>query len=482
MNALIRRPFACWLPLALIAAGLCPVCSLANEPDLDIDQVREQNLQSVLDWQSENEAAAETNTNLVVLPRVLIDTSLPALFFKAEATGLAPNEIIEFFLIGERSGNAYEAVAVALADPRYIAQGIEKLGLEPGIPANPSELRFWPQGERVFLYLDEHRAEDLLIDQRTGETLRRDGLVFTASTYIEHHGEHARAADVTPPFSIAANYNERNTILDVPYRAPQSAVYSKQFPNPDISFAEGQLLTVRIEPEYPDARKRVRELTLTVSTVPQPAARQPAADLRFSLAKLADEAAPYYQDQPLDRMLGTFQQMVKDGYDPFVRIGFKPHMPLSHLHAAARILDAIESEDGIRVLPPGPETLYYRAFIPDERMRNREDRFAHPWELHIKDDTLILTHIKENWIRGEPKPEIEVEHLAIEDPTLLAPRMQALRPDVRAVFLYAPPEITHERLMSIISNFRESLPLIHVFLTAKDPGQTSDATPSVTSE
>ena len=469
------------LQVVLCAAVLSAPLQLVAEEVLD--EIRIRNLAATETWFTNQQAAAQTNDHWKTLPRILIDTKEQAVIFKAEATGLEPNEVVEFFLIGERSGNAYEAMAVALAEPGDIAQAIDKLGLPRGLHADPGTMRFWPQGERVHMYINAHHAADLMLDKRTGSTAKREGFVFTASRQVTRDNTLQLAAQVEPPFSIASNYNEPNTILDVPFRAPQSEVYTLQVQNPDIRFEPGQLLTVRIVPERTDGSRRVQQMHLTVSRA-QRETQIPLADLRFTLRQDIDtrEVTHLTEAHP-EAFLGHIREMVAQQKDPFVVLDVDHGLSLAQAHSMARMIEIMENNEGLRVLPPPDGNLYYRAFMPDESRRQRAERFAHPWELHLSpDDAPILVHIKETWLQGEPRPEITTRDIRIDAPEKLRDKMQTLRPEMNAIFIYAPRNMRVGDIMAMVQHFRESHPFIHIFMTPPPRGQTSDATPAATSE
>ncbi len=443
-------------------ALLMTVMAVLAFGEQDLDAVRAANRAFVLDWHAQNQEAAATNSNLTALPGVLIDHHARTITFYAEATDITLRDPVEFFLIGEQSGNAYEALAVALAEPKDIHAGILALGLPPGRSANPAQLRFWPKGERVIMTMNGTQAEKLLLDTRTGRPLSVMGLVFTASSLVPpEDGQTAElAAQVRPPFSIASNYNEQNSLLDVPRRAPQSAVYSHQARNPEIEFEPGQRLMVVITPEYPEGQWRIRELGLAVGTLPPENGRGSLAHARFTLTE-GNESLLH--NVTLDQLLAAFSSMIDRGQDPCVEIHVDDSTPMGTLRDVALVLTQIETENGIRVEPPPAGTLYYQAFTPDERFRRREDRHMHPWELRLTDG-ILLTRIDEHWTRGKPKPDITSEDFALETPEALADIMTRQKPDVRAIFVYVPTTLKHGDLMRILAPIRNTHPLIHVYV------------------
>ncbi|HAS81644.1 MAG TPA: hypothetical protein DCS43_02930 [Verrucomicrobia bacterium] len=429
-----------------------------------IDPMRQGNLDGVNDWHATNMAEAATNTDIELLPRIRIDKSTRTVSFYAEATGLDARDPIEFFLIGEDSGNGYESIAVALARPEDIANAILKIGLIEGRSANPSAMQFWPMGERVVMTFNGRRAEQLLLDSRTGTMLPPSGLVFTGSTKVPSPDDTNRmviAAQVKHPYSIAANYNEPGSILDVPWQAAQAAVYARQTQNPEFLFKPGERLLVEIRPEYTDGRKRVQTFTLQMSA---PSAEASLADALFSLSSL-DGNQTVLNPVPIDQLLAAFSRMVDDGIDPFVNLRIGADVPLQIVAHAAAILKRIDADKGIRMEPPTAGDLYYQAFTPNETLRNRHERFMQPWELDIgHDGTNTLKRIDETWKQGVMKPEITVTDIPVSTPEALKTILTTQTPDTRAIFVFAPPSLTYGRLMDLLTPVLSSHPQIHIYL------------------
>ena len=218
---------------------------------------------------------------MLVLPGLVADRTAREIRLHAEATGIDHEGVVEFFLIGENSSHAYEAIAVAFAEPGDVHRGLRFIGMTPGRPAHPARLQFWPKGERVSLAFKGKyeefpiRAEELMIDTQTGKTLAAAGFVFTGATGFEpgeKPGTEIYAANRHDPMSIAANYNERYSVLDIPRRAPQSKLYERQVINKAHAFEPGEFLEVVITPERTNGPPRVVDFLLTVRPAPGSAA------------------------------------------------------------------------------------------------------------------------------------------------------------------------------------------------------------------
>jgi hypothetical protein len=430
--------------------------------------IRSTNVAFVTAWHADNMKEAATNRALHALPRVRVDLAAHTVSFYAEATGNSPREPVEFFLIGEESGNAYEAIAVALADPAQINKGLQMLGLPPGRSADPVATRFWSKGERVIMTFNGIRAETLIRDTRTGKPLAANGFVYTGSRIVpseEGSTTTVLAAQSRPPYSIASNYNEPDSLLDVPWQAPQTAVYSHQILNEDFLFKPGERIHVTISPEYPDGKRRVQDLQLTIGTA---AATGHAPTIADALFRLANRTAGtnLLAKANIEQLMAGFNALIGDGRDPFVEITLDPELPLGLIRQTCAVLRTIDTENGIRIEPPVPGELYYKAFTPNEQFRQRRDRHIQPWELHLAatGGTGVLTRIDEHWTRGEPKPDLTTEDTPINSTEDLLQTLSTKNPDVRGIYVFAPSSLTYGELMRLIRPVLPTHPHVHVYI------------------
>ena len=211
--------------------------------------------------------------DVLVLPGLIANRKEQRVQIMAEATGLTEGTTLDFLLIGPGSGRGYEALAWSHARPSDVHKALEFIGMRPGQPFNPAKLRFWSKGERVRLTVGPMEADELIpfesmvTDKNTQEPLPADGFVFTGSYMVTMPGERSQrvyAADFLQPQSIASIFNDPIAVLDVPRHARLSEVYGTQVVSPEYDFERNELLSIVIEPEYKDGRRRVRELNLDI--------------------------------------------------------------------------------------------------------------------------------------------------------------------------------------------------------------------------
>lgn len=451
------------LPIMVLAEGATPR-----------DTLRERNRAVVAAAYARNLKRFEAVPDTLVLPGLVADRQSKTVRISAESLGLDKSgSPPEFFLISQKSGHDYEALAVSFAKPSDVHKALVFIGMRRGRPVDPGSLRFWPKGERVivtFACTNESRAlsptrvEELLIDSRTGKNLPGSGLVFTGSTTVASPVDATRtlySADVHEPNSIAANYNEATSVLDVPRQAPQGAAYDRTSVNPELLLPKGSLIEVVMEPEYRDGKVRVKDLLLVV---------RGAGENGLAADVSAKDGRKLLEEGTIPGALALFTRLVEAGHDPFVTLSFSDALPVSHIRDVCRILTSIETENGIRVEPPRAGRLFYRAFLPPERFRDRATRIAQPWELRVsrRDGALAvrLTQVEEIWPEESDKlrPELKVHHVDIPTPEFLKKELDTRGPGLPVILAFCPPDLAYGVLLRFLAPVLPTHGTVHVFL------------------
>lgn len=418
-----------------------------------------------------NELLYGNDDRYLVREGLLADRTTRTVTFRAYATGIRGNDPIEFFVIGPASGKAYEAIAVSLARPSDVRAGLEFIGMTPGRGVNYLRNRFFPKGERVNMTFRwevaeadgtvsrvSARAEQLLLlrgpdGELTGTTLPPTGLVFTGGVFLppDDDGTVRFHADVTDPGSIASNYNEPTTVLDMPALARQSEVYRSRVINPAFPLDFATPVEVVLEPQQPiDAPPRVVDLTLTATGGPE------LTRLTFNLDSPGETDAGRprisLDSGTLPALLGAVAALREAQREPFVTVLPADDLQLRTLEQLYRLLAGLQSDDALRLEPP-PETpageghLFYEAFLPDPRWRNPEDRTWQPVELRWRDDgTVVLRDYTERALAPRGEARFTFAETEVADPAslqrLLAERVQQRRP----LAIFAPETLTYGQL------------------------------------
>lgn len=406
-------------------------------------------------------ASAAGSSSLFVRPGVLAGKNLKKVTFWAEATGVSPGEPVEFYVISPKSGHAYEALAVSFAKPGDIHAALEFIGMKPGATVDYDRLRLWPKGERVFMTFqwDEgtngavrKAAEQLLVDADTGTTLPVKGFCFTGSTV--RNGIYD--ADENEPGSIASDYNEPGTVLDVPFKRDKSGVYRRFTANPDIQIPKGKLVQVELEPEYRDGTLRTADMILSVS-VPEGAAS-------WKELKCSTETGGEKSVSTPEALMDALQKTIEQGKTPYLNLQFAADVPLGWVVEMCRFLDLLCTDNGIRIEPPAENQLFYKAFLPQPEFRRRADRPSQPWEIHLGAASgLKLVQINEIWPDEAPKPELTIEEHTAKDPEEALAILRDKGIGMPVLVIFAPESMPYGKIAGITAPLRKEFPTLYIF-------------------
>ncbi len=477
LYSMIVRSLPCLTATVFALLFFLPVWSEAAEADTNVFEViRARNRLRVDLWHRESLKKYEEDSDMLVLPGLVADREKKTVTVYAEATGLGQSgSPPEFFIISQKSGHDYESLLISFAEPGHVHTALEFIGMKPGRPVNPAELRFWPKGERVIIHAvytnragkaESVRLSELLVDAETEKPPPEKGFVFTGSRMVQTRANGTvYAADVMEPRAIAANYNEPNSVLDIPRVAPQGSVYRTFVVNSEYVFPEGALIKLRFEPEYPGGKKRVKEMSLCVELME-------GKGVRF---RLSEDGKKIVETEKADKLIKSFRDISKAGHDPFVELSFGDSMRLEDIKSICASLSQIETPEGIRMEPPPEGHLYYKAFLPNEKFRNREKRSAQPWELHLSKTSkgnlsATLIEIDQVWKEQKVWPDLKIREHSIDDGEHLKSRLADLSDgdQLRVILVYADPALNYGKLLSYLLPVIDDYSTIHVFLKNRD--------------
>lgn len=465
--------------LALLAA-FAPATTRAEEAEPDAAEAnRARNLETVARAYEADRAAHAGNPDMLVRRGLLANRKDRSIRLWGEGIALDPQAPVEFVLVGERSGHGYEALACSFAAPGDLHDALVFIGLEPGLPFNPRALRFWPKGERVFMTFRwtpasiagepepapvSYPVESLVYHTDLRAPLPAAGLVFTGSRRVPPPGSDETnlvyAADAYEPHSLASLFNSSESVLDVPRLATQGEVYSRQLPNRDRPMRQGALLEIAIRPEYADGRRRVLDLTLRAD-----APADPPGPPTYTLA--GPDGAERLRTLDPFQVVAHAAELVENGRDPFVTLEPGDRLTLKQVRELCGVLASAEGEHGLRMEPPPPGLPYYRAFLPDERFRRREDRIAQPRELRFSEVegalTVVLTELEESWPEDAERPTVTATDHAIGSPAALATALASLKRGLPVILIYAPDSLLFGRLRPYLEAALPACPTLYVF-------------------
>jgi hypothetical protein len=434
--------------------------------------------QVVAGWHARDLAAARARTNLWVRPGLVADSNTRTVRVYGESIRLNPGDPVEFPLIAEQSGKDYESLAVSFAQPGDIHRALEFIGLRPGASVSASGLRFWPRGERVRVTFDLvatngattplGRVESLVTDTRANAPLPETGLVFCGARWTNSTDDTAPAtglvysADVFSPNAIISIYNDPNTVLDVPRRAPQHDVYTFQVPNPERQLPDKRLLQITLAPAFADGAARLIDWTLQLHSLTNGV---PA----FTV--IASDGKPLLSSAPETALAAAVEKTVRSGCDVFATLALDGTTPLATLTSACAGVERLEDTLGLRIEPPPAGHPYYKAFLPNPAHRDPTNRPLQPFELILwasgASATGMLTLVTEEWKEGAS--EAVYHHSSWPAPSpqdLLSPFAGKDVPSVLLVF--APETMTYAQLRPYAAVAVERHMILYVF-TGRPP-------------
>ncbi len=452
----------------------------------------EENFQAVRQAHETNLKRLGADTNFFLRPGLIADKRQQRVEVKVERSTVGKNSPCEFTVIAESSDHGYEALFIAFAKPSDVQQALQFLGTEPGATYDPAALRFWAKGETFLLSVARSNAapirlEQLMVDRRTGKSLREAGFIFGGSR-IEPSRDDPRkrvyVADVLQPKSIVSLFNATDSVLDVPYFARKEDVYQNTIINPAYEFPEGTLLTLIIEAANKDGSKRVKDLALIVESGASGAdAPAGATAALVGLRVQLKDGVSILNEQPT--LLGAVEKLAtldRMKHDYYLSVQFAENVTLAQVQAAAKVLAIIDSDKGVRIEPPASGQLFYRAFTPDQKSLNRAARLDHPWELSLAetDGRLAgrLLLVSSVWKDGASHSELEFSERAVfggsdlrkELDAELAQGLQAnrrLKPEV--ILVFAPSTLRYGQLQKFLETALPTHRSIHVFLDEPMP-------------
>jgi hypothetical protein len=460
------------LLLALLALGGRLSQGQQPEPADEAKAIRATNRAAVIKRQKSNEQRARDNADLMARHGLLADRKARRITLDVEATGLKEGDIAEFFMISLTSGHSYESLLISFAAPGDVIRALEFIGMTRGRPARHDRLQFWPKGERVFVNLHHGDRvipmEHCITNTQTQALLPKTGFVFTGSIIEDGSNPPVYLADTREPGSLASNYNEAESVLDLPHSAPQKSVYRRQSVSALGALPPGTLLQVTIEPEHKDGTKRVRDLILTIA---------PTDGDALEMAVTTPDGTRVTRNGKLNTALEFFTKEVAAQRDPHVSIRFDERLAVGQIRPVCELLRPIDSTKGIRVEPPAPGQIYYKGFMPRDSFRDRKQRMAQPWELFLtgKGDTAKarLVRIAEAWERGSTRPTLTPHEQALAGPGDLA---KAIADDAAAakadkkrqrvlpvLLIFASKELSYGAVSAYVKAMPETHRTIYIF-------------------
>lgn len=385
-----------------------------------------------------------------IRPFLVADREAREVWVLGEMTGMILGDPVEFFVITDRSGQDYEALMTTWLTPSALHEALEFIGLTAGGSVNTNAHRLWPRGDPVEASLILLTGEDPQLSEipahewitrPDGSIMEKMPWVFTGAPMLPHpqiEGKKVYGADQFSPHSIASTFNLHNTLFDLPVQGGKTQVYGTFLRNTALETVQGQPVVLRLRPTPEDRRRPEQDYSL----------RLPGADTA-----------------PLEALIHTAQDAADTLF--WVTPDFGPDLTLMDLRSVANMLRVLEEqEEQIRIEPPVAGQLYYQAFAPPERFRDRSRRPSQPLEIHLHRDSegirATLFEIEELW--DETRTPTLVEHRrSLVTPEEWLHYLEANDPLIRVLFVFAPDDMRHHELNTWLSPVYTLFPVIYVY-------------------
>lgn len=458
--------------LPLLAAA---VCAAAQEPAADpvleaeakADAAKKA-LSDRLDADFAKRAAERADTNrFFVAKGVLADREAGTVAVDAFTTGTQTNSICEFYLITLNSGHDYEAVFQTHAFASDIVRAFEFLGVPAGRPVDYPKMRYWSAGERIAATASVAGGPavplgSLAADAATGKPFDAQEFIYLGGTRL---ADGSLDVDSQGPGSIVPDYNEPQSVFDIPAKAPQSVVYTKTVLSTNAAFEAFLPAVVTFAPEK-------REASLSPRRVADDGLVFDPAGFQYWRNDALPDGAEAPTVVPPAVFVQDLSKRVRDEKrDVYLSFRWTPAVTLGALKNAATLLQSLDKDEtGIRVDAPPAGFPYYQFILPNEEWRDREKRLSQPCELRFAkaEDGAVsatLVAIAENWEGESLKPTLVPEEIPLDGPLALPGLLKEKTPrQLPVVLVFAPSDLTWDDLAPWLGPIVADYPGIRLFL------------------
>lgn len=340
--------------------------------------------------------------------------------FTAVSTDCGVDTDLEFLFVGPNSDHDYESMFTTLAPMSEIANAFTKAGFPLGAPMSLTDCKFWATGDEIIM---EPSVTNFVKDLRSNIQPR---LIYTGGTRNKK-GE-ADAA-VTMPAALFALYNCSQSLILLDDFLDQSSTYGRFKPAVKIPKGEKRRITFKL-------KKGTTHLKETVKIN--------ETNLQEVVKFLKTKSEKSYLDILCD---------------------FSPMMTLKKARDTAELLQIIDSNK-IKINGIKEGQLYYKAYLPLEKWRDRKERLAQPPEVRFNiDGSINLTEVKEDWSDEKTlDPKLTPVETIYTDLNKAAYAVDVIASKVLTVFFYAKDNTQLKTLFEFRKKLKTSNLNIYVFI------------------
>ena len=324
--------------------------------------------------------------------------------FTATATGVGKGTPLEFLFAGKDSDRDYETMFLLDESVASLCRRAEAAGLPRGRATSLADCVLWPVGCRI--EITPKPSEFVETDWPQG--IVPSDFVYTGGTRDE---KGVPAADEEMPLSFCALYS----------LAQSPVVFNGVYRQGDVYGAHKAKVALE---------KGVRKtftLTWDAKTLPS------HLDVAFAPGTAGGQILKVKE--------------AADRGDVDVCVSFEPTLTVKEATQLAQTLSLIDSPHvKLNGRPSG--RLFFRAFLPDARWRDRQQRMVQPFEATVgaseADDALVF--IEEDWTVEGDDPKLTPRRIAFSD--------AAAHPKTDTCFIYARADVRLTRLYAIMEKMK----------------------------
>ena len=350
---------------------------------------------------------------------VVYDAAKRTVSFDVVSTDCGVDTEIEFLFVGPNSDHDYESMFTTVAPVSEIADAFAKAGFPLGSPMSTDGCRFWATGDEVIM---EPAFTNLVKDLRSKNQPR---MIFTGGSR-NAKGEADAAKEM--PEAVFALYNLSQSLILFDDFLDQSATYGRFKVAQKIPAGEKRRVTFK----YVSGTSHRKETVKIGNT---------------NLLEVANRLKAKSAGASLD-----------------VLCDFDPRTTLKSARDAARLLQMLDSAK-IKINGVKEGQLYYKAYLPLEKWRDRKERLAQPPEVRFSaDGSISVTEIKEDWSdENSLDPKLTPVEKRYTDARAAASAVDAVASKVFTVFFYAAENSEIGRIFEFRKKLKTPKLNIYVF-------------------
>lgn len=324
---------------------------------------------------------------------MLIPLIAAALTFTATATGVEKGTAVEFVFAGKDTDRDYETMFLLDDTVDGFCEKLEKAGLPRGKPMDPASCTLWPVG----CSLRFEPALTTFIDGKMPEGLPDSDPIYTGGTRLQNG---LCDAGTNMPYAVFSIFSLAQSPIVYNGLYNQGIVYNCF--TAKETYKKGQRFTFTVSW---DASSMPRSVHLTA---------RPGKAVE---------------------LLKTLKAESEKG-DIDVLVGFADEMTVAEATVVATALSTVDSP---RVKLNGCSNVFYRAFMPLEKWRDRKERLIQPFELTLG-ETDKLVYIEEDWSVEGTDPKLTPREIPFSDAVKF--------PKTDSCLIYADKATTIARILS----------------------------------